>query len=57
MKLGYEYKPWNLGLFFEGRNLGDKRFVSAVQVDDANRNYFFPGDGRGFYGSVAWRWK
>jgi len=57
VKLGYEYKPWNLGLFFEGRNLGDKRFVSAVQVDDANRNYFFPGDGRGFYGSVAWRWK
>jgi iron complex outermembrane receptor protein len=57
VKLGYEYKPWNLGIFFEGRNLGDKRFVSAVQVDDANRNYFFPGDGRGFYGSVVWRWK
>jgi outer membrane receptor protein involved in Fe transport len=55
--MGYEYKPWNLGIFFEGRNLGDQRFVSAVQVDDANRNYFFPGDGRGFYGSVAWRWK
>jgi iron complex outermembrane receptor protein len=57
VKMGYEYKPWNLGIFFEGRNLGDQRFVSAVQVDDANRNYFFPGDGRGFYGSVAWRWK
>ena len=57
VKIGYEYKPWNLGIFFEGKNLGDKRFVSAVQVDDANRNYFFPGDGRGFYGSVAWRWK
>jgi iron complex outermembrane receptor protein len=57
VKLGYEYKPWNLGIFFEGKNLGDKRFVSAVQVDDANRNYFFPGDGRGFYGSVVWRWK
>lgn len=57
VKLGYEYKPWNLGVFFEGRNLGDKRFVSAVQVDDANRQYFFPGDARGFYGSVQWRWK
>jgi iron complex outermembrane receptor protein len=57
VKMGYEYKPWNLGIFFEGRNLGDKSFVSAVAVDDANRNYFYPGDGRGFYGSVAWRWK
>ena len=55
--MGYDYKPWNLGVFFEGRNLTDKRFVSAVNVDDANGNYFFPGDGRGFYGSVAWRWK
>jgi iron complex outermembrane recepter protein len=57
VKMGFEYKPWNLGIFFEGRNLTDKRFVSAVAVDDANRNYFYPGDGRGFYGSVAWRWK
>ena len=57
VKLGFDYKPWNLGVFFEGRNLTDKRFVSAVNVDDANGNYFFPGDQRGFYGSVAWRWK
>ena len=35
----------------------DKPFVSTVQVDDATGNYFFPGDQRGFYGSVAWRWK
>jgi iron complex outermembrane receptor protein len=57
VKMGFEYKPWNLGVFFEGRNLTDKSFVSAVAVDDANRNYLYPGDGRGFYGSVAWRWK
>src|SRR5262249_3925674 len=57
LKIGFNYRPWNLEVFFEGRNLGDKSFVSAVQVDDANGNYFFPGDGRGFYGSVAWRWK
>ena len=30
---------------------------TTLSVDDANRNYFYPGDGRGFYGSVAWRWK
>jgi len=57
VRLGYEYKPWNLAVFFEGRNLGDKSFVSAVAVDDASGNYFYPGDGRGFYGSIAWRWQ
>jgi len=57
VKVGFDYKPWGVGVLFEGRNLNDKSFVSAVNVDDANRNYFFPGDGRAFYGSVAWRWK
>lgn len=57
VKMGFEYKPWNVGIFFEGRNLTDKRFVSAVNVDDANGNSFYPGDQRGFYGSVAWRLK
>jgi len=57
VKTGFEYKPWNLGIFFEAKNLTDKSFVSAVAVDDANRNYFYPGDGRAFYGSVAWRFK
>jgi iron complex outermembrane receptor protein len=54
---GFEYKRWGLRVLLEGRNLADTRFVSAVAVDDANRNYFYPGDGRAFYGSVAWRWK
>lgn len=57
LKIGFDYKPWGIGLLFEARNLNDKSFVSAVNVDDANRNYFFPGDQRAFYGSVAWRWK
>ena len=35
VKVGFDYKPWNLGVFFEGRNLTDKSFVSAVNVDDA----------------------
>ena len=57
VKMGFEYKPWNLAVFFEGRNLTDTPFVSAVAVDDANGNFFYPGDQRGYYGSVAWRWK
>src|SRR5262245_33973080 len=55
--MGYDYKPWNLSVFFQGRNLADTQYISAVQVDDANGNFFFPGDGRAFYGGLAWRWK
>jgi iron complex outermembrane receptor protein len=55
--LGYTYKPWNLSTFFEARNLADKQYISAVTVDDANGRFFLPGDGRGFYGGVSWRWR
>ena len=54
--MGYDYKPWNLSLFFQARNLSDKQYISSVAVDDANGNYFYPGDGRAFYGGVALRW-
>jgi iron complex outermembrane recepter protein len=57
VRLGYEYAPWKLGVYFEGRNLANTNYVSAVQVDDANGQFFFPGDGRAFYGGVAWRWR
>jgi iron complex outermembrane recepter protein len=57
VRMGYDYKPWNLGVFFEGRNLANVDYVSSVQVDSANGRFFEPGDGRAFYGGVAWRWK
>ena len=57
IRLGYEYAPWKLGIYFEARNMANTNYVSAVQVDDANGNSFFPGDGRAFYGGVAWRWR
>ena len=57
LRLGYDYKPWNLSAFFEARNLTDKRYAAAVTVDDANGRFFLPGDGRAFYGGVSWRWK
>jgi iron complex outermembrane receptor protein len=53
---GYEYKPWNIEVLFEGRNLGDKNYVSAVFVDAGDGRFFQPGDGRGFYGGIRWRW-
>lgn len=57
VRMGYDYKPWNLSVFFEGRNLANVNYVSSVQVDNANGRFFEPGDGRAFYGGVAWRWK
>ena len=56
-RAGYDYKPWNVGIYFEGRNLTNERYVFAVQVDNANARFFEPGDGRAFYGGVQWSWK
>jgi iron complex outermembrane receptor protein len=57
LRLGYDYKPWNVSAYFEARNLTDTRYAAAVTVDDANGRFFLPGDGRAFYGGVSWRWK
>jgi iron complex outermembrane receptor protein len=57
VRTGYDYKPWQLGVFFEARNLTDKTYASSVVVDAANRRFFEPGDGRAFYGGIEWRWK
>ena len=57
LRAGYDYKPGNVGLVFEARNLTDVTFPSSVVVDAANRRFFEPGDGRAFYGTVQWSWK
>ena len=56
-KAGFEHKPSGLGVFFEARNLTDTSYSGAVATDDANRRFFFPGDGRSFYGGLSWRWR
>ena len=55
-KVGYLYAPWNAEIFFEARNLNDVNYVSAVEVDSGTGEYFYPGDGRSFYGGLQWRW-
>ena len=55
--MGYEYKPWKLGVFFEARNLTNATYTSSVVVDDANKRFYEPGDGRAFYGALEWRWR
>jgi iron complex outermembrane recepter protein len=57
VRMGYDYKPWNLAVFFEARNLTNANYAAAVQVDASNLRFFEPGDGRAFYGGVQWRWK
>src|SRR6185295_5470090 len=42
VRLGYDYKPWNLGVFLEGRNLTNASYASSVQVDASNRRFFEP---------------
>jgi iron complex outermembrane receptor protein len=56
-RLGYTYKPWHLGAFFEGRNLPNVTYASSVVVDAANRRFFEPADGRAFYGGLEWRFR
>lgn len=65
------YTTWNLGggvdlphglsLFVEGRNLSDERFISSVSATTnystaANRNIFYPGEGRAVYGGLRLAW-
>jgi iron complex outermembrane receptor protein len=57
VRAGYTYKPWQLSVFFEGRNLGNVTYTSSVVVDAANRRFFEPADGRAFYGGLEWRFR
>jgi iron complex outermembrane receptor protein len=59
-KIGYEFKK-GCSIFFEAKNLTDKVYASSVDPIPsaqfaANGPYsiFHPGDGRSFYGGVAW---
>jgi len=48
-------------LFLEAKNLTDKRYAAAVDpipngTNPGDPQIFHPGDGRSFYGGVAWNW-
>jgi len=53
MRVGYEIKRLHSKVFFEARNLTNATWVSAIQADDGNKQYFLPGDGRSFYGGLS----
>ena len=59
-KTGFRSKK-GFSIFFEAKNLTDKRFASAVDAiadarTDEDPEVFHPGDGRSFYGGVSWSW-
>ena len=56
VRAGYDHERSGLSLFVEGRNLADREYVSSVVVDAGDQRYFEPGDGRGVFGGVEWRW-
>jgi iron complex outermembrane receptor protein len=59
-KIGYRRKR-GFSIFFEAKNLTDKRYASAIDPIADSRTapdpqIFHPGDGRAFYGGVSWAW-
>jgi iron complex outermembrane receptor protein len=57
LRLGYDHAASGLSVFGEVRNLFDRDFVSSVVVDAADGRSYEPGDGRGFFAGVEWRWR
>jgi len=57
LRAGYHHSASGVTLFVEGRNLGDRDYASSVVVDAGDRRYFEPGDGRGVFGGLEWRWR
>ena len=56
LRLGYDHERSGLSVFGELRNLGDVDYVSAVVVDSADGRFIEPGDGRGAFVGLEWRW-
>ena len=54
--LSLRYELGKVALWLDARNLGDRRYVSAVNVvnrSTATSGLFFPGDGRSVFGGVT----
>lgn len=55
LEVGWQF-PAGVMFFAEVTNLFDKNYVSSVVVDSSDERYFYPGDGRAFYGGIQWTW-
>ncbi len=58
-KIGWRSER-GFSVFFEAKNLTDKKYAATTNViTNAGRldsQQFFPGDGRGYFGGVEWKW-
>lgn len=58
-KIGYRSER-GVSFFVEGKNLTDERYAATTGVINRatpfNQSQFLPGDGRGFYGGIEFRW-
>lgn len=57
-KVGYRSER-GFSVFFEAKNLTDETYAATTGVVSratATSALFMPGDGRGFYGGVEWKW-
>lgn len=48
---------WNIRTFVRVDNLLDKRYVSAISVNDGNQRFFYPGADRTALAGVSFDWK
>jgi iron complex outermembrane receptor protein len=57
VKIGYRSQR-GFSVFLEAKNLTDRTYASTTSVVStfAGQSLFFPGDGRGFFGGVEWKW-
>lgn len=58
-KIGWRSER-GFSVFFEAKNLTGKKYAATTNViTDArgmDSQQFFPGDGRGYYGGIEWKW-
>jgi len=57
-KIGYRAKT-GVSLFLEAKNLTDEKYAATTGVVSRatpDVPIFLPGDGRGFFGGIEWRW-
>lgn len=57
LRMGYDHARSGVSAFLELRNLADRDFVSAVVVDSDAGRFIEPGDGRGVFAGLEWRWR
>jgi iron complex outermembrane receptor protein len=57
VRAGYDHERSGLSAFLEVRNLADQDYVSTVWVDSDDGRFIEPGDGRGVFAGLEWRWR